>query len=250
MEVIGTSKTLFENSSEEKMSFETVNYPVLAPPNTPITATPPTTPCKAYNDSMVDISTVSVTESFGSNEDASPEHQRRSGPIGNVIFDTMSPDLPRMLEKSLKIKYNPMNYADRVEHQIENQVEHQVENQVENKVEFQAEIQGKSYAQSSPTLPRAKMISPDVSPITSEFNSIDDEDEGRFSDFMKVFGRDRDLNRFVSEEEMLQMQDEESEVSYAFEDSKSFLNNVREISYDNDDSMTLLLRTDDESLLQ
>jgi len=250
MEVIGTSKTLFENSSEEKMSFETVNYPVLAPPNTPITATPPTTPCKAYNDSMVDISTVSVTESFGSNEDASPENRRRSGPIGNMIFDTMSPDLPRMLEKSLKIKYNPMNYADRVEHQIENQVEHQVENQVENQVEFQAEIQGKSYAQSSPTLPRAKMISPNVSPITSEFNSIDDEDEGRFSDFMKVFGRDRDLNRFVSEEEMLQMQDEESEVSYAFEDSKSFLNNVREISYDNDDSMTLLLRTDDESLLQ
>merc|ERR1712071_246083 len=169
----------------------------------------------------------SVTESFGSNEEsASPENRRRSGPIGNMIFDTMSPDLPRMLEKSLKIKYNPMNYADKVEDRVENQVENQEENQ------------SKSYAQSSPTLPRAKMISPDVSPITSEFNSIDDEDEGRFSDFMKVFGGDRGLNRFVSEEEMLRMQDEESEVSYAFEDSKSFLNNVREISYD------------DESLLQ
>jgi len=234
MEVIGTSKTLIENSSEEKLSFETVNYPVLAPPNTPITATPPTTPCKAYNDSMVEISTVSVTESFGSNEDASPENRRRSGPIGNMIFDTMSPDLPRMLEKSLKIKYNPMNYADKVEDRVGNEVEFQVEFQGEN----QNENQGKSYAQSSPTLPRAKMISPDVSPITSEFNSIDDEDEGRFSDFMKVFGGDHGLNRFVSDEEMLQMQDEESEVSYAFEDSKSFLNNVREISYD------------DESLLQ
>jgi len=238
MEVIGTSKTLIENSSEERMSFETVNYPVLAPPNTPITATPPTTPCKAYNDSMVEISTVSVTESFGSNEDASPENRRRSGPIGNMIFDTMSPDLPRMLEKSLKIKYNPMNYADKVEDKVGDQVEFQVEFQDEFQVENYDENHGKSYAQSSPTLPRAKMISPDVSPITSEFNSIDDEDEGRFSDFMKVFGGDRGLNRFVSEDEMLQMQDEESEVSYAFEDSKSFLNNVREISYD------------DESLLQ
>jgi hypothetical protein len=234
MEVIGTSKTLIENSSEEKLSFETVSYPVLAPPNTPITATPPTTPCKAYNDSMVEISTVSVTESFGSNEDASPENRRRSGPIGNMIFETMSPDLPKMLEKSLKIKYNPMNYAGKVEYRVGNEVEFQVEFQGEN----QNENQGKSYAQSSPTLPRAKMISPDVSPITSEFNSIDDEDEGRFSDFMKVFGGDQGLNRFVSDDELLQMQDEESEVSYAFEDSKSFLNNVREISYD------------DESLLQ
>lgn len=134
------------------------------------------------------------------------------------MFETMSPDLPRMLKTNLKIKYDPKNYADLVDNQIENQDE--------------------SYAQSSPTLPRAKMTSPDVSPINSEFNSIDgEEDEGRFSDFMKVFGRDRDLNRFFSDEDMLQMQEDESEASYVFEDSKSFLNNVREISYDDDESL-------------
>jgi len=216
MEVIGTSKTLFENSSEEKVSLGNMNYPVSAPPNTPITATPPTTPCKPYNDSMVEISTISVTESFGSNEDASPETRRKSVPTGGLLFETMSPDLPRILEKSMKIKYNPENYTDKVEEEVQHQG---------------------SYAQSSPTLPRAKMISPDVSPINSEFNSIDEEDEGRFSDFMKVFGRDQGLNRFISDEEMLQMRADESDNSYDFEDSKSFLNNVREISYNDDESL-------------
>jgi len=230
MEVIGTSKMLVETSSEEKMSY---TRPVIAPPNTPITATPPNTPHKSkLFDKMVDVSTVSITESFSF--DDSPENRRKSVPTGNAITDAMSPDLPKIGKQlsSLKLfknvieshemEYNPEKYKEVKAFDIES---------TDSETDFNS-----SYAQSSPTLARVKMPSPDVSPITSEFNSFDDDDEGQFSDFMKVFGQEQNrLNRFISDEEMEQME-EDSELSY-LEDSKSFLNNVREISYDADESL-------------
>merc|ERR1719186_740805 len=176
---------------------------------------------------MVDVSTVSITESFSF--DDSPENRRKSVPTGNAITDAMSPDLPKIGKQlsSLKLfknvieshemEYNPEKYKEVKAFDIES--------------DFNS-----SYAQSSPTLARVKMPSPDVSPITSEFNSFDNDDEGQFSDFMKVFGQEQNrLNRFISDEEMEQME-EDSDLSY-LEDSKSFLNNVREISYDADENL-------------
>jgi len=215
MEVIGRSKMLIESSSEERVSYKRV----IAPPNTPITATPPNTPHKSKlnekNICLEDISTVSVDETLSYDE---PIENRRKSTASLAIQED---SLPKMQEKfkSLRIKkmeennsaeYNPEKYSDA------------------------------KYAQSSPTMPRAKMLSPNVSPISSEFNSIDDDDdEGRFSEFMKVFGRKQEnLNRFISEDELLQMSND-TEISYEFEDSKSFLNNVREISYEDSDQSLL-----------
>ena len=190
MEVIGRSKALIESSSEEKVPFKTV----VAPPNTPITATPPNTPHKSKSNEkniyLEDISTVSVDDTLSCEEPI--ENRRRS----NTPLAVQEDNLPKMQEmfKSFKIKqmeenskeYNPENYSDA------------------------------KYAQSSPTAPRAKMLSPDVSPISSELNSFDDDDdEGRFSEFMKVFGGDQEnLNRFISEEELLQISDA-TEISYS-----------------------------------
>jgi len=217
MEVVGRSKALIESGSEERVSYKAV----VAPPNTPITATPPNTPHKSKlneknNICLEDISTVSIDDTLSFEEPI--ENRRRS----NTPLAVLEDNLPKMQEKfkSLRIKtmkennsseeYNPENYSDA------------------------------KYAQSSPTAPRAKMLSPDVSPISSELNSFDDDvDEGRFSEFMKVFGGEQEnLNRFISEDEFLQMSNE-TEISYEFEDSKSFLNNVREISYEDSDQSLL-----------
>jgi len=217
MEVVGRSKALIETGSEERVSYKAV----VAPPNTPITATPPNTPHKSKlnknnNICLEDISTVSIDDTLSFEEPI--ENRRRS----NTPLAVLEDNLPKMQEKfkSLRIKtmkennsseeYNPENYSDA------------------------------KYAQSSPTAPRAKMLSPDVSPISSELNSFDDDvDEGRFSEFMKVFGGEQEnLNRFISEDEFLQMSNE-TEISYEFEDSKSFLNNVREISYEDSDQSLL-----------
>ena len=150
MEVIGRSKALIEtSSSEERVQYKTT---VVAPPNTPITATPPNTPHKSklnekHNICLEDISTVSIDDTLSCEEPI--ENRRRS----NTPLAVQEDNLPKMQEmfKSLKIKnmeenfkeYNPENYSD------------------------------SKYAQSSPTAPRAKMLSPDVSPISSELNSFD-----------------------------------------------------------------------------
>jgi len=243
MEVIGTSKMLVEVSSDERMSYQ----PVIAPPNTPITATPPNTPHKSkLFDKMADVSTVSITESFSL--DDSPENRRKSVPTGNVISDTMSPDLPQQFkglklfkldeQHEAKMQYNPEKYMDLAEDVLVGDSEVGDSEVGDREVGGDSETDADtSYAQSSPSMPRVKMASPDVSPITSEFNSIEDDDEGRFSDFMKVFGQEQNqLNRFISDEDMLEMEDGD-ELSYNFEDSKSFLNNVREISYEADESL-------------
>lgn len=234
MEVVGTSKMLVEINSDERMSYQ----PVIAPPNTPITATPPNTPHKSkIFDKMVDVSTVSITESFSLEE--SPENRRKSVPTGNATTDTMSPDLPQhfkclkltkaKVNERRKIAYNPEKYMDIV-------ADYKLVDESELIDNDETDVNA-SYAQSSPSLPRVKMASPDVSPITSEFNSIEDEDEGRFSDFMKAFGQDQNqLNRFISDEDLMKMESD-ADLSYDFEDSKSFLNNVREISYEADESL-------------
>merc|ERR1712173_511520 len=131
---------------------------------TPITATPPNTPKKSKtnekNMCLEDISTISVGETYSYDE---PLENRRKSATPLLIQEDTLPKLQEKFEglrietmKQNSAKYNPEKYTD------------------------------VKYAQSSPSMPRAKMPSPDVSPISSEFNSIDDDDEGRFSDFMKV----------------------------------------------------------------
>lgn len=213
MEVVGKSKVLIESSSDERVSFKSV----IAPPNTPITATPPNTPHKSkINEKDIcveDISTISVGDTLSYEEPV--EFRRKSATPLAIQKDT----LPKIQEPFEGLKLKTMK---------ENSVEYNPENYTDA-----------NYAQSSPSMPRAKMPCPDVSPISSEFNSIDDDDEGQFSEFMKVFGgQQEDLNRFISEEELLQMSSN-TEISYEFEDSKSFLNNVREISYEDEEQSLL-----------